>query len=196
LIPTLDTLIYYLITTSPSASLMEAAEDINCAFVLACRNNDVESAQTLLSQGADINFRFPIDDLTALHCAVKKGQLEAVKFLLEQGALDLNAVSKKRKQTALHIACQKNYTEIALMLIKDPRSLRDSREKVCLLDSYDSRNRLALHSACLNKNVAVVKALLEYPIYWDFEFEMDDLLALCKGNKAIRNEIFKYVMEE
>ena len=74
--------------------------EVNCGFVIACRNNDVDSARSFLSEGADINFRFEIDNLTALHCAVKKGHLETVKFLLLQPTLDLSAATLKRKPTS------------------------------------------------------------------------------------------------
>jgi hypothetical protein len=173
-------------------------DDMNCEFVFACRHNDVERAKILLSQGADINFRFSFDNLTALHCAAKKGHNEIVKFLLKHGNLDIHAISEKKKQTALHMACRNNYTEIALMIINDARSIyeRDNPEKQCLLEFRDYQNRLALHSACLHKNETLFKALMEYPVYCDFDFEINDLLGLAGGNKVIRNEIFKYFEEE
>ena len=170
---------------------MEEFQEINIQFVLACRRNDVEEAERLLKLGADVNFRFPVGNLTALHCAVKKGALGAVKFLLAQDTLDVKSQSSEKKLTALHMSCKLNYNEISLMLINDPRSkwMKDFRDE-CLLEMRDSLNRMPLHYACQQKNEVIVNALLEFPIYSDLDYDLDDLVKLSRGNSAIKNKLY------
>ena len=78
---------------------------------MAVQRNDI--AQTLIEHGADVNGK-AANDLTALHTAAARGNLEAAKLLLDHGA-DLNATSTDGK-TPLQYAEELNHSEMVEFL--------------------------------------------------------------------------------
>ena len=78
---------------------------------MAVQRNDI--AQTLIEHGADVNGK-AANDLTALHTAAARGNLEAAKLLLDHGA-DVNATSTDGK-TPLDYAQERNHPEMVEFL--------------------------------------------------------------------------------
>ena len=78
---------------------------------MAVQRNDI--ARTLLEHGADVNGK-AVNDLTALHTAAARGNLEAAKLLLDHGA-DVNATSTDGK-TPLDYAQERNHPEMVEFL--------------------------------------------------------------------------------
>ncbi|HEU5460516.1 MAG TPA: ankyrin repeat domain-containing protein [Pyrinomonadaceae bacterium] len=78
---------------------------------MAVQRNDI--AQTLIEQGADVNAK-AVNDLTALHTAAARGNLEAAKLLLDHGA-DINASSTDGK-TPLAYAEEHNHPDMVEFL--------------------------------------------------------------------------------
>ncbi|GFR78314.1 death-associated protein kinase 1, partial [Elysia marginata] len=64
---------------------------------------------------------------TALHCAAVRGNLDCVRILLEHGA-PINNLDK-RGSTALHLACQRHNSAIALLLLTSPECKLDLIDK-------------------------------------------------------------------
>ena len=92
-------------------------KDCNDAFspptpwFVAARDGDIEAAERLLKEGADVDER-DYNKQTALHVASANGRAEMVSFLIEKGA-NVNAKSKGR-HTALHGA---KTVEVAKILL-------------------------------------------------------------------------------
>ena len=78
---------------------------------MAVQRNDI--ARTLIEHGADVNGK-AVNDLTALHTAAARGNLEAAKLLLDHGA-DVNATSTDGK-TPLDYAQERNHPEMVEFL--------------------------------------------------------------------------------
>ena len=78
---------------------------------MAVQRNDI--ARILIEHGADVNGK-AVNDLTALHTAAARGNLEAARLLLEHGA-DINAASTDGK-TALAYAEERNHPEMVEFL--------------------------------------------------------------------------------
>ena len=88
---------------------------------MAVQRNDI--ARTLIEHGANVNGK-AVNDLTALHTAAARGNLEAAKLLLDHGA-DINAASTDGK-TALAYAEERNHPEVvdflSAFIRENPRS--------------------------------------------------------------------------
>ena len=88
---------------------------------MAVQRNDI--ARTLIEHGANVNAK-AVNDLTALHTAAARGNLEAAKLLLDHGA-DINASSTDGK-TPLAYAEERNQPEmvsfLAAFIRENPRS--------------------------------------------------------------------------
>ena len=84
-------------------------------FHVAIFNGQVETAELLLSKGADINERSNFNQ-TPLHWAAMMGQEDAVKFLIEQG-VPLDDASDQG-WTAVHIASRMGHINIVKMLVE------------------------------------------------------------------------------
>lgn len=78
---------------------------------MAVERNDI--ARTLIEHGANVNGK-AVNDLTALHTAAARGNLEAAKLLLAHGA-DINASTTDGK-TPLDYARERNHPEMVEFL--------------------------------------------------------------------------------
>ena len=78
---------------------------------MAVQRNDI--ARILIEHGADVNGK-AANDLTALHTAAARGNIEAAKLLLDHGA-DINAASADRK-TPLAYAEERNHPDMVEFL--------------------------------------------------------------------------------
>ena len=78
---------------------------------MAVERNDI--ARTLIEHGANVNAK-AVNDLTALHTAAARGNIEAAKLLLDHGA-DINAASTDGK-TPLSYAEERNHPEMVHFL--------------------------------------------------------------------------------
>ena len=78
---------------------------------MAVQRNDI--ARILIEHGADVNGK-AVNDLTALHTAAARGNIEAAKLLLDHGA-DINAVSTDGK-SPLAYAEERNHPEMVEFL--------------------------------------------------------------------------------
>ena len=113
-------------------ALLAAGADVNLASresmkmpplgsAMAVQRNDI--ARTLIEHGANVNAK-AVNDLTALHTAAARGNLEAAKLLLDHGA-DINASSTDGK-TPLAYAEEHNHPEmvsfLSAFISENPRS--------------------------------------------------------------------------
>jgi len=95
-----------------------------------------------LGQQADIN-------ATPLHDAAKKGNLEEIKLLLQQG-VDVNAKDKEGI-TPLYLAAGQGHLEVAKLLIKKGAKINIKNES----------GNTPLHWAAYEEQIEVVKLLIE-----------------------------------
>lgn len=103
-------------------ALLDAGADVNLTSresmkmpplgsAMAVQRNDI--ARTLIEHGADVNGK-ATNDLTALHTAAARGNLESAKLLLDHGA-DVNAASTDGK-TPISYAEERNHPEMVEFL--------------------------------------------------------------------------------
>ncbi|KAG2205093.1 hypothetical protein INT47_002187 [Mucor saturninus] len=83
----------------------------------ACLNNQVDKANALIDQGADVNAK-DNQDITPLHLSCAQGHLNIVKLLYGQGAL-VNILGTPLAETPLHQACRNGREDIVRYLIDE-----------------------------------------------------------------------------
>ncbi|KAL1826605.1 hypothetical protein ACET3Z_005017 [Daucus carota] len=106
---------------------------------------------------------------TILHTESEMGNTEHVQFILRKFAADKNLLVKlnKYKETALHLALSKGYTEVAEILIGAATHLlpNDDNNPVTSFQAFlrqaDKWMKTALHYAVRMGNVGLVKLIVE-----------------------------------
>ena len=120
---------------------------------LACRCDNLEAAETLLSQ-PDINplIKDEHDD-TPLHEACLYGCDRIVDELLKNHTVSTSFynIHNKEYQTPLHLACQEGHTKIVEKLLK--KCPREWKER--LLHAHDIEGDTALHLAVQSLRVSI-----------------------------------------
>lgn len=100
--------------------MQKGAESIGLEkeMIKASKKGDVWRAKELLERDPALINALDADQSTPLHCAVWKGHLNMVEFLLTQGA-DVNAKNQNEHwgDTPLHAAAHANHKDIAALLI-------------------------------------------------------------------------------
>ena len=69
-------------------------EDDDCALFQACRFGQFRVIKEMLARGVDINFALPSNGDRALHVSVMFGMQNVVELLVDDEAIDLNALNK------------------------------------------------------------------------------------------------------
>ena len=89
--------------------------DENAQLFQAAKDGNLQTVQTAIANGADVNVKKITDGVTALMMASQNGHTEVVRLLLEKGA-DTNAKRTTDGATALLAASRKGNTEIVKLL--------------------------------------------------------------------------------
>jgi len=141
-----------LMVLSLSTSFVIAGEDEQKpakSLHQAVVDGDMNTIQTLISQGANINERNRMS-WTPLHTAIRNQQKTVAEFLIDKGA-DINAKDNSG-QTALHLAVEAGQKDIAELLIA----------KGADVNVIDGRGENALSLAQKKGNKEVVDLLLKH----------------------------------
>ncbi|KAJ5266606.1 hypothetical protein N7478_009414 [Penicillium angulare] len=118
-------------------------------LAVVCRMGDLQIAQKLLANGADIE---TVDDIgdTPLSISALNGHLEIVKLLLEQGALPQPYIVGLR--TPLHGASYNGHLEVVRLLLR--KGADPTLNTVNLLTP--------LYCAALNGHILIAQTILDY----------------------------------
>jgi ankyrin repeat protein/L-ascorbate metabolism protein UlaG (beta-lactamase superfamily) len=138
-------LLAFLFVMAFSTSCLAQADEIHNA----ARSGDMEKLAELIAGDPELVNARDEEDHTALHSAVMGGQLDAVKFLLDNGA-DPDA-RNTANQSPLLYAAYMNFVEIVELLI----------DKGAPFYYWDTRQYTPLHFAARQGSVDVVKLLVE-----------------------------------
>ena len=95
------------------------------AILKAAKKGDTAALRRLIHMDKSLLSACDSDGSTPLHCAAWKGQVEAVRFLLDAGA-DIQAKSQNDHygDTALHAAAHGNQKEVVKLLIERGADVR------------------------------------------------------------------------
>lgn len=124
------------------------AYNLNQQLLDAVNTNKIESAKSLLKQGASANAEDGYR--TVLHIASFEGFLEIAQCLIKQGA-DVNAKDFRRDFTPLHYAITNNQLDMAKFLIHQKADI----------NSQSNKGYTPLMLAIVENNAPAVKLLLE-----------------------------------
>lgn len=101
-----------------SAILVEAlSANLSEKLLKSVEDDDLEGAERLLRQGADVNARDASSGLSALMIASGKANPAMVKMLIGKGA-DVFAVDNRAGGSALHKACQGGSVDVVKLLVE------------------------------------------------------------------------------
>ncbi|XP_020623301.1 ankyrin repeat domain-containing protein 24-like isoform X2 [Orbicella faveolata] len=117
-------------------------------LLIAVKLNKISEISRLVALGVDVNSRIDKNGKTALHFAAHKGQLLAVRALIEAGA-DLD-ITDENGVTALHRAIIHGHAGIVHTLL----------EAGCSVDETDENGNTALHEAAWNGYSKCVELLV------------------------------------
>jgi len=118
----------------------------------ACRNGDAQSAQTAISQGADVNcqFRLALGEISPIFLCSKYGHVKVAQVLIES-RVNLNKRIDFDGTTCLHHAVANNQYEMVELLVTQGLSV----------NATDRLNRTPLMDAAEIGNEKIVKYLIE-----------------------------------
>jgi len=114
-----------------------AKETLYGAFILG----DTNEVKSLISQGADINIKWP-NGVTLLHVAAEKGYKDIAKLLIDKGA-DVNAQNRSNV-TPLHLGVENGNKDVVELLIANgadvnaKRNTRSRKASTALHDAVDA----------------------------------------------------------
>lgn len=117
-------------------------QQLNSLLAQACNDDDLDAVSTLVTQGADLNAL--VDGLSALHRAIRVGNLEVASLLLERGASVTTKgevhVGKRKKKifcSPLLLAIRWDQLEIAQLLLANGAFLDTN-----YLDDYGAKEEV------------------------------------------------------
>jgi ankyrin repeat protein/beta-lactamase regulating signal transducer with metallopeptidase domain len=117
-----------------------AKETLYGAFILGDTIGDTNELKSLISQGPDINIKWP-NGVTLLHVAAQKGYKDIAKLLIDKGA-DVNAQSGNL--TPLHLGVENGNKDVVELLIANgadvnaKRNTRSRNASTALHDAVDA----------------------------------------------------------
>jgi ankyrin repeat protein len=185
------------------------SDDMDAAFMRACRNGRRGAAEMLIKSGnIDITY---VDDWgrTPLHYIAGMGSIALAKFALENG-VDVN-YTDNRGETALHFAANANHNEVFKLLLANGADSSVADEsgvlpihlvvnrgqhamlKMLLENGADAKSPLnsgqsLLHIACGIRSKECVRILLEHgaePDVADRSGITPLVVAVCRNQKEI-----------
>lgn len=123
-------------------------EDLNIALLKACKAGDLEGANTLIHQGANVNYKDGYTRWSPLYMASREGHAEVVEMLISKGAVvndqDRNGISP------LYFTSKYGHLEVVEMLIKNG----------AIVNIDTIQEFTPLYAACEKGHEEVVKFLL------------------------------------
>ena len=152
--------------------LLSKGADANATLLQAFKENyNLEILKVLVEHSADVNVSFSSETETnLLHSAIKKGDIDMVKFLIEAGAT-LQPTSYNIRQTLcqsspLHIAARDGNVDIAKLLLEKGCDIncletRISENNYWSQVSSSEVDNTALHIAAKEGKLKFVKFLLK-----------------------------------
>eukprot|EP01006_Ploeotia_vitrea_P017308 TRINITY_DN48408_c0_g1_i1.p1 TRINITY_DN48408_c0_g1~~TRINITY_DN48408_c0_g1_i1.p1 ORF type:complete len:684 (+),score=76.64 TRINITY_DN48408_c0_g1_i1:30-2081(+) len=169
--------------------LLKSGCDVNAArnrmgchaspLSVACVNGHVEVVKLLVSNGADIN-QPTIEQETPLYVAAREGFEDIVEVLIQQEAIDMNAISPMDDAcTPLHVACAGGHEEVVKILLESNR---------CTLEAENDEGLTPLQLAVAEPSTEeVVELLLQHKADVNHNYADEGCNALwraCKRNRV------------
>jgi ankyrin repeat protein len=130
---------------------LKAIKDTPQLAACAAQSGNIQMLNLVLVQKVSLKATGP-DGLTVLHTAAQHGHIAMIEHLLSKG-VSWKAQTKKRKETALHLAIAANQPSAALSLV---------RHKDAKVTTSDSDNQEPIHLATRAGALPVVTALLSH----------------------------------
>ncbi|MGB4192277.1 MAG: ankyrin repeat domain-containing protein [Rickettsiales bacterium] len=132
---------------------------------IACELGNLEIVELLLAQGADIEEKETMEELTytPLHVACDEGHVQVVELLLQKGADIEASIGDARGKISLDLACQEGHVQVVELLLKtgffEPDNLYIGT---------------SFHLACRHGHKEVIEVLLKHGVDVDVMEEGGD----------------------
>ena len=136
----------------------QSQEELENNFIQAVQDGDIQNARSYLEQGVDVN----VDRNETLSIAVRKGDLQMVKLLMDYGADPHD--SYEGYHSPLKLAISHNRTQILKFFIKDGVDIYSRKDSLLKLATrYANQFTLEFlkkHIRIMSKNFSLKKDYL------------------------------------
>lgn len=166
-----------------------AADPYIDALTSAASSGDIETIQTLIASGANINAKAPYSHSTALIFAAEKGHTEVVKFLITAGA-NINAINYKGS-TALITAANYGNAEVIKVLASAGANLTIKNNGFSALSDAIIHGHTAAVQALIDGGANVNEKIYLQSIYSDLEPAISNITPLMIAAQGGHTEIVK-----
>ena len=191
------------------ARLIEAGANLNqvdtsgtTPLMAAVLHNDFNLVKKLVERGADVNYQNYFDRITALEVAADNGHQEIFEYLFPMTTceesrqyalqkLSRGIIRKQRREDTL------TYDFIIAAAIGDVRGIRQGIDAGVDIDAFGVNGKTALHTACDNGRLDVVRLLLKAGADLErcCESDVDTLTPLGFAIRGGNSEIVKILLE-
>ncbi|XP_041377114.1 ankyrin-1-like [Gigantopelta aegis] len=137
-------------------NLVESGANVNIvhgmqgtALCNALYSQHDEIVRYLIESGCDVNIPDYVGE-PPLILALRKGRIQAAKWLIDSPNCDINTCDAGTKQPAICFAAENGMNDIVKHLIT---------KQTCKMDSVDGNGNSALHLAILKKDTTIIKTL-------------------------------------
>lgn len=132
----------------------------NTALMFTAAKGNIDVMDALLAAGASVE-KLNSYDVNAMDIALMNKQYDAAKYLIKKGA-DINAISGKQKETALHQAAYNDQSETVIFLLEQGADIEIKNKNLMQ----------AFHHAMLHDNVEMVNAFVKHGV--DVESQLEN----------------------
>merc|ERR1712218_470186 len=159
-------------------------QKIKGSFIEACKSDNGDKVGSMLSFGADVNWRDG-KGLSGLHLAADNGYSELLEVLLAEDKINVNLTNKNRN-TALMFACSSGHEDIVRRLSQAPG---------VDLNCRDVHGLTALHWAVAGNKPACVSVLREVAgLDWNVRTDDDGWYPLTMAIEKGRADILQIIL--
>ncbi|KAI9142616.1 ankyrin repeat-containing domain protein [Paraphysoderma sedebokerense] len=124
--------------------------DFSRSIFQACVDGDFTRVRKFIEKNPETVKVCDGSGYTALHYAVKTGNIDICRFLIEHDA-DINAQTPELKSTPLHRSITSSHNELAMYLLENKR---------CDIKLLDADNESILHKAAKTRNFSLLNNIV------------------------------------
>ncbi len=175
-------------TTTRRLDNINAKKSVSSGQISNSTDVDAAYASKLVNAASDVEAGIRVFPGSApLHIACMRGNMPLVRMLLRVGEATPDITTLPHGQTPFICACKYGQLHTVMALVD---------EGLCKPQTRDLAGRTALHEACLQGHVEVVKYLLQLPVLWLEATDKDGSTPLLLASASNQEAVVKVLLKE